>query len=133
MAAAERPRRENIVQYFDRRGRRLNRAVWAHLQHVTDYAHVLSDVVTVGDRVAHVHTFWLGLGTPAHRLLFRTVLARSQPPHLIWGWATESSAHAGHRAVCDWLAAKGPLPAGLVREREGPTSAPSDSGLADAG
>ena len=111
------------MHYFDRRGRRISRAVWARLYDNPTYAYVQSDAVTVGARIADVHTFWVGVTggvfnpqdvteTP---VLFRTVVARARTPDLVWAWPTEATALLGHRAVCAWLAGRGPMPVGLVR------------------
>jgi len=107
--------------YFDRRGRHISRAVWAHLCDDSAYAYVCCDAVRVGGRVADVHTFWVGVAgrTAAGPLLFRTVLDRQHMPDLVWGWPSEAAARTGHGAVCAWLAARGPLPAGLLRDGHG--------------
>jgi hypothetical protein len=88
--------------------------VWSQLHACAHYAHVVSDSVAVGDRVAYVHTFWSGIDSTTARLIFHSVVVHAQSPDLVWGWTTEGAARAGHQAVCRWLRAGGPMPAGML-------------------
>jgi|tagenome__1003787_1003787.scaffolds.fasta_scaffold20441201_2 hypothetical protein len=99
-------RAKGATRYFDRRGRPIPKSVWQHLSQTHAYTHVAMDAVGVGANgsIAHVYTFWLGVAEGYDRLIFRTALPPQGLPGLLWGWATETDACAGHRAVCACLA-----------------------------